>query len=378
MFAHLKAPLGWKELSKRSAKEFVADGGFDLGAQQAYYFFFALFPALLTLLSIASFFPVANLIDEIVRTLGRLVPPEVLKIIADQIASISNSGQGGILTFGFFLTLWSSSGALVSVITTLNTAYDITEGRPWWKVRLTAIGLTVGMALFILVALALVLVGPTLAEHLAESLRLGTAFKWTWWILQWPVVLMLVATGIGLVYYFAPDAEQDWAWITPGSIVATLLWVVVSLAFKLYISYFGSYNETYGAIGAVIMLMTWLYLTSLAIIFGAEMNAEIEHASPHGKNAGEKVPGEKRKIGSAAEKHFKEQQERGELPVPMFPDDVNCDLDQAPPRKPEVRPSELLIGGAALVPAIVLLGREVAKAVQNAPRQGPDKHHPRA
>src|SRR5687768_15915378 len=118
MLAHLKVPLSWKELAKRSGKEVLADGGFDLGAQQAYYFFFALFPALLTLLSIASFFPVANLIDEVVRTLGRLLPPEVLKIIADQIASISESGQGGILTLGFLLTLWSSSGALVSVITT--------------------------------------------------------------------------------------------------------------------------------------------------------------------------------------------------------------------------------------------------------------------
>jgi membrane protein len=378
MLDHLKVPLSWKELGKRSAKEFLADGGFDLGAQQAYYFFFALFPALLTLLSIASFFPVANLIDEVVRTLGRLVPPEVLKIISDQIASISESGQGGILTLGFLLTLWSSSGALVSVITTLNAAYDITEGRPWWKVRLTAIALTVGMAVFILVALALVLVGPTLAEHLAESMHLGDVFKWSWWVLQWPVVLMLVATGIGLIYYFAPDAEQDWVWITPGSIVATLLWVLVSLGFKLYISYFGSYNETYGAIGAVIMLMTWLYLSSLAIIFGAEMNAEIEHASPHGKDVGEKVPGEKKRIGAAAERHFKEKQERAEIDVPIFPDNVNCDVDQAPQRKPPVRASDLLIGAAALVPAVVVVGREVAQALENAPRQGPDKHHPRA
>ena len=183
----------------------------------------------------------------------------------------------------------------MSIITTLNAAYDITEGRPWWKVRLTAIGLTVGVAIFILVSLFLVLVGPTLAEHLATTLRLGTAFKWTWWILQWPVVLALVATGIGLIYYFAPDAEQEWMWITPGSVVATLLWLLVSLVFKVYISYFGNYNETYGTIGAVIVLLTWLYLSGLAILFGAEMNSEIEHASPYGKDTGEKVPGEKKR-----------------------------------------------------------------------------------
>jgi membrane protein len=310
MLARLKVPLSWGELLKRTVKEFIADNAFDLAAQQAYYFFFALFPALLTLLSIASFFSIANLIDEVVQTIRAFVPPDVLDIITDQIRKISNSGHGGLLTLGFVLTLWSSSGAMVSIITTLNAAYDIDEGRPWWKVRLTAVGLTLGMAAFILVSLILVLVGPTTAEHLATSMDLGTAFKWAWWILQWPVVLILVATGIGLVYYFAPDAEQDWVWITPGSLVATALWLLVSLGFKSYLSYFGNYNETYGAIGAVIVLLTWLYLSSLAILFGAELNAEIEQASPYGKTRGEKVPGEKRRLGAAAERHYHEKQAR--------------------------------------------------------------------
>jgi membrane protein len=332
MLASLKGPLSWREIVKRTFKEFMADNVPDLGAQQAYYFFFALFPALLTLLSVASFFTISNLIDEVVRTIGRFVPPDVLQIIADQILKISNSQKGGVLTLGFVLTVWSSSGALVSIITTLNACYDITEGRPWWKVRLIAIGLTLGTVLFIIGSLILVLVGPTVAEHMATTLFLGDAFKWAWWILQWPVVFVLVATGIGLIYYFAPDAEQEWVWITPGSIVATFLWLVVSLAFKLYISYFGNYNETYGAIGAIIVLLTWLYLSSMAILFGAELNSEIEHAAPYGKNVGEKVAGEKRRIGIAAQRDFEERQARGELPVTPFPDDVNCDLDRPPSR----------------------------------------------
>ena len=284
-------------MRRRTAKGVITDNLFDLAAQQAYYFFFALFPAILTLISIASFFPVANLVDESVAMLGRVAPGDVLKIISDQMTKISQSNHGGALTFAFLLTLWSTSGAMVSIITTLNAAYGITEGRPLWKVRLTALALTIGMSMFVLVSMALVLAGPTFAEHLANTMHLGAAFKWTWWVLQWPVVFALVATAIGIVYYFAPDAEQDWAWITPGSIVATLLWIVVSLAFKLYISYFGNYNETYGTLGAFIVLLTWFYLSGLAILVGAEMNAEIEHASPHGKNPGEKVPGEKKKIG---------------------------------------------------------------------------------
>src|SRR4029450_10176723 len=115
---------------------------------------------------------------------------------------------------------------------TLNAAYDITESRPWWKVRLGAIGLAIGLSLFTLAPLSLVLVGPTVAEHLAIRLHLGDVFKWTWWILQWPVVFTLVSFAVGLVYYFAPDAEQDWMWITPGSVFATLLWLLVSLGFK--------------------------------------------------------------------------------------------------------------------------------------------------
>jgi membrane protein len=252
----------------------------------------------------------------------------------------------------------------VSIITTLNAAYDVTEGRPWWKVRLTAIGLTIGVAIFILVSLFLVLVGPTLAEHLAESLRLGPVFKWTWWILQWPVVLALVATGIGLIYYFAPDVEQEWEWITPGSVVATLLWLLVSLAFKVYLTYFGDYNQTYGTIGAVIVLLTWLYISGLAIIFGAEMNAEIEHASPDGKDTGEKVPGEKRLRGRAARRHAAMQKEKGETPVQPFPDDVNCDLDAALESPRELRPSEALIAAALLMPAAIAAGREVVKSVR--------------
>ena len=362
MLANLKVPLGWADLLKRTGKEAIADNVFDLGAQQAYYFFFALFPALLTLISIASFFPVAHLMDSIMSVLGRFAPPDVLKIVQDQLAKISNGDNGGILTFGFLLTLWSSSTAVVSIITTSNAAYDITEGRPWWNVRLTAIALTIGISIFILASISLVLVGPALAEHLAVRLHMGPAFKWAWWILQWPIVFALVATAIGLIYYFAPDAEQQWVWITPGSVLATVLWMLVSLGFKFYIALAGAYTETYGALGGVIVLLTWFYLTSLAILVGAELNAEIEHASPYGKAAGEKMPGEKKRIGPAAERDYEERRRRGESPAPPFPDDVNCDLDRAP-HEPRVRPSDVIIGTVALLPVALKIGRDITKKV---------------
>jgi hypothetical protein len=139
---------------------------------------------------------------------------------------------------------------------------------------------------------------------------LGGAFEWSWKVLQWPLAFFLVTSAIGLVYYFAPDAEQDWVWITPGAVAATLLWLLFSLAFKFYVARFGDYNATYGAVGAVIVLLLWFYISGLAILVGAELNAEIEHASPYGKALGEKVPGQRKKIGAAAARAYKQWLER--------------------------------------------------------------------
>ena len=300
MLAYLRVPISWAEVLKRTARETIGDNCLGMAAQLAYYFFFALFPALLFLIALASYFPLEGMIDDMVRMLGGFVPPEALRIITDQIQKISQGEEGGLLTLGMLLALWTSSSAMTAVIDTLNAAYDIEESRAWWKVRLIAIGLTIGVALFILVSLALILIGPALAQRIADLMPFGMAFVWGWTILQWPIVFVLASTGIALIYYFAPDADQDWVWLTPGSILATTLWLGASLGLKLYVANMGSYTETYGAIGAVMILLLWFYLSGIVILLGAEMNAVIEHASPAGKDPGEKVPGERRRIGPAA------------------------------------------------------------------------------
>jgi membrane protein len=361
MLSRFRVPLSWGTLFTRMFKEAIADDVLNLAAQQAYYFFFALFPALLALLSIASFFPVHNLVDEVVTMFGRVAPPEVITIVTEQLGKISSTNAGGLLTFAFVITLWSTSNAVVSMCSTLNAAYDITESRPWWKVRAIAIGLTVGLAFFILVAMTLIVAGPTLAERIAQTMGLGPVFAWTWKVLQWPLIFVMVSAGIAMVYYFAPDAEQDWVWITPGSIVATALWLLISLGFKFYLARFGSY-EAYGAIGSVMVMMLWFYLSGLAILVGAEMNAEIEHASPYGKNPGERVPGQRKKIGIAAERDYDERKARGALEVNPLPDGVNCDVDLPPVHRAKgIKPSDLLIGAAALLPAAVKIGRDVKR-----------------
>ena len=309
MLSYFEVPLAWTELLKRTARETQNDNGLGLAAELAYYFFLALFPALLFILALVSFVPVSDLPDRLADQLASVAPPEVTTIIRDQLAQLLQSRHGGLLTLGFIAALWSSSAGLVALIGALDRVYDVEDSRPWWKQRLTAIMLTLGLAAFIIASSTLVLAGPELARLLADRLGLGTVFEWTWRIVQWPLVFALVASGIGLVYYFAPDVEQDFVWLTPGSVMATLLWLAASLAFRLYVVNFGSYNQTYGAIGAVMVLLVWLYLSALAVIVGGELNAEIEHASAHSLAAGPTMSGRRRIIGGRAAREFRQRQQ---------------------------------------------------------------------
>src|SRR5437763_2606798 len=180
MLGRLKVPLTWTELAKRTYNEIIADNCLGLAAQLAYFFFLALFPALLFLVAIVSFIPVAGLLDSITLTLSRVAPTEVLSIIQDQILKIAHEKNGGLLTLGMIGTIWSTSSGVNAIIDTLNQAYDIRESRPWWKVKLIALGLTVALAVFIVTSFALVLVGPTLAEKVAVWAHVGPAFTWAW------------------------------------------------------------------------------------------------------------------------------------------------------------------------------------------------------
>ena len=307
MFHTFEIDLTWSELVKKTIKEINADNVFGLAAQLGYYFLLALVPAIVSVAALASFLP-GDVLHRAVQSIAAFVPGDLVRIIQEQLANVGGSADGGVFTFGFLMAVWSSSAAMVSICDSMNRAYDIEEGRPWWKVRFTAITLTLGVALFVLVSITLVLAGPRIADILAANIGLGPMFSLSWKILQWPLVFALITVAIGLVYYFAPDAEQDWEWITPGAVLATILWLISSLIFKIYISNFANYNETYGSLGGIVVLMLWFYISGLAILAGAEMNAEIEHASPHGKAPGEKVmPGQKKKIGAAAARAYEER-----------------------------------------------------------------------
>ena len=314
MLTYFESTLTWRELVKRTYKEMMADNGLGLAAQLAYYFLLALFPTILCVIALASFLPLQNFTDEMVAVLGRFAPAEMLTLVREQMTRLANGNDGGVFSIGLLGALWSSSAAMVAMIDAMNRAYDIEEGRPWWKVRITAILLTVSLAVFVVLSFGLIVAGPQLADSLAQRFALGAVFTTTWKIIQWPIAFALITSAIAMVYYYAPDAEQEFVWITPGSLIAATLWIVASLAFRYYVVTFGNYEATYGAVTGVILLMLWFYISGLMLIIGAEASAEIEHASPWGKAPGQKVPGVKRKLGAAAGRAFREQ--HGAMPKP--------------------------------------------------------------
>jgi membrane protein len=238
----------------------------------------------LFVVALASYLPY-DAVNSAVAALTPIAPEEVLTIIRKQLESIVTGEATSLLTIGILGALWSSSGAMTSIVSALNTAYDIPETRPWWKVRLVAIGLTLALVVFVLFSFTLVVAGPDAGRYLTEWLGLPNFLEAVWRVVRWPLVFIFATSGVAMVYYYAPNAEQDWVWVTPGSIVATLLWILFSMGFRLYVTRVGDFAATYGALAGAAILLLWLYFSGLALLIGGELNSEIEHAAnPELKN----------------------------------------------------------------------------------------------
>ena len=300
--------LGWRELAKRVWTESQNDNVFGRAAELSYYFLLALFPFLIFLTSIIGIVlgSGTGTRHTFFQYLARIMPPSAFQLIDNTMYEVSESSGGGKLSFGILAALWAASNGLGAITESLNSAYDLEETRPWWKQRLTSIGLTIALSILIIGALILVVAGGHIADWLAAHYGFGPVFPIAWKIVQWPVVLACMTFAFALIYYLAPDfREQAWQWLTPGSVVGVVLWLLVSLAFRIYLHYFNSYSATYGSLGAVIILMLWLYLTGAAVLIGGEVNSEIENAAakqgdPEAKEKGEKAPDEKNGTVQAA------------------------------------------------------------------------------
>lgn len=293
--------LSWKVLGARVWKEIKDDDLFNRAAILGFYFTLALFPLLLFLTALLGLFAQqgTELRDNLLSYLSRVVPASASALIYETVEEVSAGSGGGKLSLGLLAAIWASSNGMLAIIRTLNVAYQIKESRVWWKARLVAIVLTLALALLIITGLTLILYGGQSAEAISGWLGLGGTFTAAWFIMRWLIVIASVFLAFGLIYYFAPNVDkQQLRWLWPGINVAVALWLIVSLGFRLYLSYFDTYTTVYGSLGAVIILMLWFYLTGLAILVGGEVNSEIEKAAARAgiedaKLPGEKSPGEK-------------------------------------------------------------------------------------
>jgi membrane protein len=288
--------LSWRRLANRVWADIQKDEIFGRAAQLAYYFLLALFPLLLFLMSVIGLIVGSGtgLRHSLFHYLGKVLPSSASELVSTTVFEVTSASSGGKIAFGILAALWAASNGMGAISESLNVAYHVKETRPWWRQRLIAVGLTVALGILIIVALVIVLYGGKLADILANSYGLGAGFTLAWKILQWPLVLFFLLVGFALIYYWAPDVrDQNWRWVTPGSVVAVTLWLLVSFGFRIYLHYFNSYSKTYGSLGAVIILMLWFYFTGAAILIGGEVNSDIEAAAaragaPEAKEEGER------------------------------------------------------------------------------------------
>lgn len=304
--------ITWFELGKRVWREANNDRLFGRAAELSYYFLLALFPLLIFMTSALGLTLGSDMgtRQQLFGYLARIMPPSAFQLVNATMLEVSESSGGGKLSFGLLAALWAASNGMSAITDSLNAAYDLKEARPWWKQRLIAIGLTVALSILIISALLLVVAGGHIGEGIATAYGFGRAFAVAWKMIQWPIVLAIIVLAFALIYYFAPDLrEQKWSWLTPGAAIGVVLWLLVSLGFRVYLHFFDSYSATYGSLGAVIVLMLWLYFTGAAVLIGGEINSEIENAAaesgePEAKERGEKSPqeNEKRSAGLVVER----------------------------------------------------------------------------
>jgi membrane protein len=283
-----------KEFVKSLAAEYSRDNVGDGAGAVTYAGILALFPFLLFLVSLASVIIDPAQAEQLVQSLSRFAPAEVTKIVGDRIRSLGESQNVGLLTVGALGAIWAASGGIQALMRALNTVYGVRESRPFWKVKAIAVGMTLVSGVLAIAAAVVAIVSPALANFIGGPI--GTAILW----LRLPVAGLAMMLLWALLYYVLPDVEQKFKFITPGSVGGVILWLAASAAFSVYVTNFGKFDATYGSLGGIIVLLLWMWISSLVLLVGAESNAIIEHRSHEGKRAGEKSLAEH---GSTGTKH---------------------------------------------------------------------------
>jgi len=271
----------WRAIFKRSGKEMLDDNMMMIAQALAYSTFFAIPSVLLVVIGVFTMVAGPSTIMSVMNHLGTVMPGQAKTLLQGSITRLSHQHQATIVmtVVGLVLALWSTTGAMTSYMTALNLAYDRKDRRKFVKKRLTALAMVaiIGAA-FILVAVFLIF-GPAIEKYVGHALGIESVLKWIWWTAQWPILAAALLAAFATLLYLGPDVDHPrWRFLTLGSAVAVVMWLGVSLAFAFYTAHFGSYNKTWGSLSAVIVMLMWLWLTALALLFGAEVNSEAERS----------------------------------------------------------------------------------------------------
>jgi membrane protein len=268
---------GWREAIKRTLKEYKADNLRDWAAALTYYGVLSIFPALLVLVS-AIGLTGHSATQALLNNIGQVAPSSVSDILTKAVQNLQNSQRsaGVIVVVSLVVALWSASGYVAAFMRASNAIYDVPEGRPIWKTVPLRIGVTVLMLVLLAASSVAVIVTGGLADRVGRLIGIGSTAVTIWEIAKWPVLLVIVSFMFGLLYWASPNAKRPFRWVTPGGVLAVVLWLVASGLFALYVAGFSNYNKTYGALASVIVFLIWLWISNLAILLGAELNAELE------------------------------------------------------------------------------------------------------
>jgi membrane protein len=285
---------GWKDILRRTWKETQEDNVDIISAGVAFYSLLAIFPAIAAMISIYGLVADPSTVQQQVSNLQGIMPAEALSIVESQLSNVAE-GAGGALTLGLIggvlVSLWSALMGTKALMTSLTIVNDEQEKRGFVKMNLIALILTIGGILFFLFALALIVV----LSALLGNLDLPQTFQWIFSFLRWPILWIASVIVLAVIYRYAPSREDpQWRWVSWGSVAASIMWIIVSALFSLYVTYFGNYNETYGSIGAVVILLMWFYLTAYIILMGEELNTEMERQTRKDTTTGESEPMGKR------------------------------------------------------------------------------------
>ena len=268
----------WLGVARRTAKEFSADNLTDWAAALTYYGVLSIFPALIALVSILGLIG-HSATQPLINNLGAVAPGPAKQIFTSAITNLQRSqGAAGVLFFvGIGAAIWSASGYIGAFMRASNAIYEVEEGRPFFVKRPVQLAMTIVMLVLLAVSAFAVVVTGGLATQVGNLLGIGGAAVTAWDIAKWPVLLLVVSLMFSILYWAAPNVRQPgFRWLTPGGIVAVLLWIAASALFAVYVANFGSYNKTYGTLGGVIAFLVWLWISNIAVLFGAELNAELE------------------------------------------------------------------------------------------------------